>query len=115
MGGEEINAFLIHLVVKGNVVASTQNQALSALLFLYREILNQELDLKLDSVRAKQIRHLPTVPTVEEARAVIRHLSGVYRLIVQLLYGSGLCLTEALQLRTHSYEKSFCVSCSASS
>lgn len=99
MGGEEINAFLTHLAVDSNVAASTQNQALSALLFLYREILHQELDLKLESVRAKQTRHLPTVLSVEETKVVIRHLSGVYRLIVQLLYGSGLRLTEALQLR----------------
>jgi integron integrase len=104
MGGEEINAFLTHLAVEGKVAASTQNQALSALLFLYREVLHLELDLDLDAVRAKRSRYLPTVltPTVltpEEVKAIIVHLSGIHRLVVQVLYGSGLRLAEAQQLR----------------
>ncbi len=81
------------------MAASTQNQALSALLFLYREVLHLELDLNLDAVRAKRSRYLPTVLTPEEVKAVILHLSGVHRLVVQLLYGSGLRLAEAQQLR----------------
>ncbi|MFQ3585646.1 MAG: integron integrase [Cyanobacteriota bacterium] len=99
MGGEEINAFLTHLAVDGKVAASTQNQALSALLFLYREVLHLELDLDLDAVRAKRSRYLPTVLTPEEVKAVIVHLSGIHRLVVQMLYGSGLRLAEAQQLR----------------
>lgn len=99
MGQEEINAFLTHLAVEDKVAASTQNQALSALLFLYREVLNLELDLNLDAIRAKRTRYLPTVLTPEEVKAVILHLSGVHRLVVQLLYGSGLRLAEAQQLR----------------
>ncbi len=99
MGGEEINAFLTHLAVEGKVVASTQNQALSALLFLYREVLHLDLDLDLDAVRAKRSRYLPTVLTPEEVKAVIVHLSGIHRLVVQVLYGSGLRLAEAQQLR----------------
>jgi integrase len=66
MGGDEVNAFLTHLAVTENVAASTQNQALSAILFLYREVLQQELDLNLDAVRAKRPRRLPTVLTNEE-------------------------------------------------
>ena len=62
------------------VAASTKNQALSALLFLYREVLHLELDLNLDAVRAKRSRYLPTVLTPEEVKAVIVHLSGIHRL-----------------------------------
>lgn len=81
------------------MAASTQNQALSAVLFLYREVLQQELDLNLDAVRAKKPRHLPTVLTVEEVRAVLQQMEGVSQLVAKLLYGSGLRLNEALGLR----------------
>nr|QZL14091.1 integron integrase [uncultured bacterium] len=99
MGGAEVNAFLTHLAVSENVAASTQNQALSAILFLYREVLQQELDLNLDAVRAKRPRYLPTVLTVEEAFQILKNIMGVYQLVAKLLYGSGLRLNEALQLR----------------
>ena len=99
MGSTEIEAFLSYLAVDQQVAASTQNQALSALLFLYREVLRLELDLRVDAVRAKPSRYLPTVLTQSEARAVIGQLLGVYRLVVQLLYGSSLRQTECLQLR----------------
>ncbi|NEP16056.1 MAG: integron integrase [Leptolyngbya sp. SIO4C1] len=99
MGVPEIEAFLTHLAVQEQVAASTQNQALSALLFLYRHVLQLPLDERIDAIRAKASRKLPTVLTPEEVRAVIQHMSGVHRLIVQLLYGSGLRLREAMQLR----------------
>lgn len=99
MGGAEIEAFLTHLAVQENVAASTQNQALSALLFLYRHVLEKPLALPVDAVRAKPSRYLPTVLTPGETMAIIEQMSGTYRLVVQLLYGSGLRLTEALQLR----------------
>ncbi|MBW4623329.1 MAG: integron integrase [Cyanosarcina radialis HA8281-LM2] len=99
MGSREIEAFLSYLAIEGKVAASTQNQALSALLFLYREVLKQELDLPVDAIRAKRSRYLPTVLTKEEVLAVIENLSGVYQLVIKLLYGSGLRLTEGLQLR----------------
>jgi len=99
MGGEQINAFLTHSAVEERVAASTQNQALSALLFLYREVLHLELDLDLDAVRARRSSYLPTVLTPEEVKAVIVHLSGIYRLVVQVLYGSGSRLAGAQQLR----------------
>jgi integron integrase len=99
MGSTEINAFLTHLAVDENVAASTQNQALCAILFLYKHVLQQELDLCLDTVRAKRPRNLPTVLTVEEVLAIVHSLSGVYQLLVKLLYGSGMRLNEALQLR----------------
>lgn len=89
MGSTEIEAFLSYLAVDQQVAASTQNQALSALLFLYREVLRLELDLRVDAVRAKPSRYLPTVLmqselTQSEARAVIGQLLRVYRLVVQL-------------------------------
>jgi len=99
MGVPEIEAFLTHLAVQEHVAASTQNQALSALIFLYRQVLKQPLDERIDAIRAKRSRKLPTVLTPEEARAVIQQISGVHQLIVQLLYGSGLRLREAMQLR----------------
>jgi integrase len=99
MGGKEIEAFLIDLAVNQKVAASTQNQALHAILFLYKQILKQDLDLKVDAVRAKRNKYLPTVLTKEEVLAIINNLSGVYPLVVKLLYGTGLRLTEGLQLR----------------
>jgi len=98
MGSAEIEAFLTHLAVEENVAASTQNQALNAILFLYREVIKQELDLQVDAVRAKRSRYIPTVLTKEEVLAIINNLSGVYQLLVKLLYGTGLRQTECLQL-----------------
>jgi integron integrase len=94
----EVEAFLTHLAVEDQVSASTQNQALSALLFLYRTVLNQELG-QLDAIRAKRSRYLPTVLTKDEARSVLQHVSGVPGLVLKVLYGSGLRLNEGLSLR----------------
>jgi integron integrase len=99
MGIAEIEAFLSHLAITENVAASTQNQALSALIFLYQEVLKIELPLSLNAIRAKRSKYLPTVLTQDEVRAVIRQLTGEYQLIIKILYGSGLRLTEGLQLR----------------
>ena len=99
MGADEIEAFLTHLAVKDEVAASTQNQALHALLFLYQEVLCRELDGPISPMRAKRSKHLPTVLTREEALSVIAKLSGTHQLIVRVLYGSGLRLMECLRLR----------------
>ncbi len=99
MGAQEVEAFLTHLAVEEHVAASTQNQALAALLFLYREVLGRELDAPIQALRAKESQHLPAVLTKDEVRRVIAQLSGIYQLIAQLLYGSGLRLLEALRLR----------------
>lgn len=99
MGGPEIEAFLTHLAVAQNVAASTQNQAFSALLFLYREVLRQEITTPIHALRAKRPKHLPTVLTRGEVSQVIAQLSGTHRLMAQLLYGSGLRLMECLRLR----------------
>lgn len=103
MGSEEVNAFLTHLAVDRQVSPSTQNQALSALLFLYRELLDR--DLALDGVvRARARRRLPVVLTPEEVRAVLRRLEGAEALVAGLLYGSGLRLMEALRLRVQDLD-----------
>ena len=91
--------FLTALAVRERVAASTQNQALNALLFLYREILGVELPWLDDLVRAKRPQHLPTVLTRDEVRTVIDRVDGVPRLIALLLYGAGLRLLECCRLR----------------
>jgi integron integrase len=104
MGRPEIEAFLAHLAVQGHVAASTQNQALCALLFLYHEVLAIDLDGPIDIVRAKKPQRLPTVMTKAEALQVIAGLSGVPHLMAKLLYGSGLRLMECVRLRVKDIE-----------
>jgi len=99
MGAVEVVEFLSHLAVAREVTASTQNQALAALLFLYRSVLGRELEGLDNAVRARAPRRLPVVMTREEVRAVLAELSGEYALIGGLLYGSGLRLLECLRLR----------------
>ena len=99
MGAAEVTAFLTSLAVHSKVAASTQNQALSALLFLYREVLGVELPWLDDVVRAKRPQHLPVVLTRDEVRAVLQRLDGVPRLMAILLYGAGLRLLECCRLR----------------
>jgi integrase len=90
MGAREIEAFLTHLAVEKNVAASTQNQALCALLFLYNEVLEKDLNPDvIDAVRAKKPKRLPVVMTRDEARSVLAALSGTNQLVARLLYGSG--------------------------
>ena len=103
MGSAEVNAFLTHLAVEGQVSASTQNQALAALLFLYRVLLERDLDLE-GVVRARKPRRLPVVLTEEEVRSVLQRLEGSEALVAGLLYGSGLRLMEALRLRVHDLD-----------
>jgi integron integrase len=98
MGVPEVEAFLTHLALERKVAASTQNQALSALLFLYREVLNQPLD-SVDAVRARKPERLPTVLTKSEATRVISAMSGTPQLMAKLLYGSGLRVLECVRLR----------------
>jgi len=99
MGHAEIEAFLTYLAVERKVSASTQNQAFSALLLLYRDVLNKDLDFPIDSVRAKRPKRLPTVLTKEEVSKIIGCLSGLPQLMAKLLYGSGLRLMECVRLR----------------
>jgi integrase len=99
MAGPEVEAFLTHLAVDRQVSASTQNQALAALLFLYQKVLQVELPWLDGIVRAKQSRYLPVVLSTSEVRSVLAQLQGEFWLIGNLLYGAGLRLREALTLR----------------
>lgn len=99
LGPAAIEAFLTHLATVRHVAAPTQNQALSALLFLYRQVLHMPLDLDLTSVRARPSQHIPTVLTSAEVQALLAELHGTYLVMAQLLYGSGLRLMECLRLR----------------
>jgi len=99
MGAAEVTAFLTALAVRDRVAASTQNQALNTLLFLYREILGVELPWLDGLVRAKRPQHLPTVLTREEVRTVLEQLDRAPRLMALLLYGAGLRLLECCRLR----------------
>lgn len=98
MGATEIQAFITHLALERNVAASTQNQALSAVLFLYREVLHKEIEPILLTT-AKRPERLPTVLTREEVIKVIDQLGPAHKLMAQLLYGSGLRLMECVRLR----------------
>lgn len=99
LSADAVSEFLTHLAVEGRVAASTQNQALNALVFLYRQVLKIELPRLEGVVRARQKRRLPVVLTREETTAVMAHLSHTNHLIASLLYGSGLRLMEAVRLR----------------
>jgi integron integrase len=107
MGAAEVEAFLNDLAVRGQVAAATQNQALAALLYLYRHVLNQELPWLNEIVRARRPRRVPMVLSREETRAVLAQLPGVYWLIGTLLYGGGLRLMECLRLRVQDIDFSY--------
>ena len=99
MGAGEVEAFLTHLAVSGRVAASTQNQALSALLFLYREVLEIDLPWLDNVVRAKRPARLPVVLTHNEIQAVLGRMTGAHGLMARLLYGTGMRLMECVRLR----------------
>ena len=99
MGENEIAEFLTHLAVQRNVAAATQNQALSALLFLYQQLLDKKLDAIPGVERATRPQKIPVVFTPAEVRSVLARLKGDYRLMAELLYGSGLRLMECVRLR----------------
>jgi len=99
MGAEEVTAFLSHLASERDVAASTQNQALSALLFLYGQVLGVELPWMKGIVRAKRPLRVPVVLTRDEVRALLARLEGTKWLMAALLYGAGLRLRECLKLR----------------
>ena len=99
MGAPQVEAFLTHLAVNRDLSASTQNQALAAVLFLYKEVLGVELPWMDDVVRAKQGIHLPVVLSRAEVAAVFAHVQGTEGLVLKLLYGTGMRLMEGLRLR----------------
>jgi integron integrase len=99
MGEEEVAQFLTHLARDGNVSPSTQNQALSALLFLYKEVLKQEIGWLKQVERAKKPPKLPVVLSRDEVKHIFVHLKGMPKIMAGLLYGSGLRLMECVRLR----------------
>ena len=99
MGADEIREFIAYLATERKVAASTQNQALSAILFLYRFVLQQEIILPPDLVNPSRPKRLPTVLTHAEAMSVINLMHGIPRLMTKILYGSGLRLMECMRLR----------------
>jgi site-specific recombinase XerD len=99
LGAEDISRFLTHLAIQRNVAASTQNQALAALLFLYRHVLHIELPRLENIARAKRPIRLPAVFTGDEVNALLSHLTSTNWLMASLLFGSGLRLSECLRLR----------------
>lgn len=104
MGKREVKAFLTHLAVNRNVAPSTQNQALSALHYLYRVVLDRGLPWFDGVTRAKKPSRLPVVLTADEAARLLKRLSGEKWLMASLLYGTGLRLLECLRLRVHDIE-----------
>ena len=104
MAEAEINAFLTHLAVKEKVSASTQNQALSALLFLYRHVIGREVGDLGNVIRARKPRRLPVVMSREEVKAVMANLTGDKRLMALIMYGAGLRLMECLRLRVQDID-----------
>ena len=99
MGQKEIEAFLSHLAVEGKVAASTQNQAFNAILFLYEKVLELDVFTKIEAYRAKRPQRLPTVLEFDETMEIIDSMSGVFQLIVKVLYGCGLRGIECVRLR----------------
>jgi integron integrase len=99
MGTDEIQAFIAYLATQRTVSASTQNQALSAVMFLYRHVLKKDVDLPSDLFRAQKSKTLPVVLTHQEAMSVIGSMTGVPQLMTKILYGSGIRLAECLRLR----------------
>lgn len=99
MGNSEVEAFLDHILLKRNMSAKTQSAALNALAFLYKHIVKNELSLNLNFARSKRQPKLPVVMTPDEVKQLMIHLSKRYYLIVGLMYGSGLRVMEAVQLR----------------
>ncbi len=99
MGKEDIQNFINHLAVNDNVSSSTQNHALQAILFLYKRILKKEVGWIDEIKHATRVKHLPVVFSKKETAKIIDNLTGIPKLVVSLLYGSGLRLSEALRLR----------------
>ena len=104
MGKKEIEAFLSHLAIQQNVAASTQRQALNAIVFLYKKVLDIPVDENLEPVRAKKRPRPPVVMSQREVSIVLEHVQGLHLLMAKLLYGSGLRLMECIRLRVRDLD-----------
>ena len=106
LGKKEIEDFLTFLAVTKKVSPTTQNQAFSALLFLYREILGVDVSTwNIQALRAQQRKHIPVVLTKDEVQTVILNVQGIYQLIVKLMYGCGLRMSEVQNIRIKDKSK----------
>ena len=103
-GEKKIEAFLTHLAVEGNVAPATQNQAMNALVFLYKKVLKWDLDETIDAVRASKKLNTPVVMTREETSRVLSFMIGTPQLVTKILYGSGLRISEAIRLRVQDFD-----------
>ncbi|MDZ4262411.1 MAG: integron integrase [Pseudomonadota bacterium] len=104
LGSSEVTSFLEHLVVDGNVAASTQNQALNALVFLFGQVLNQPLKALENYARAKRPKRLPVVLTRSEVGRLLDHMEGTFKLMAALLYGTGMRLMDCMRLRVQDVD-----------
>lgn len=100
----KIEAFLSYLATERKVASATQNQAMNALVFLYKQVLNMPLTQRIEAIRSKTSRHVPVVLTIDEVKLVLPRVEGVAQLVVKLLYGSGLRITEAVRLRVQDVD-----------
>ncbi len=100
----KVEEFLTYLAMQRNVAVSTQNQAMNALVFLYKRVLEKPLEKTVDAVRSTKNRKIPVVLTQDEVKQVITLLEGVPQLVLKLLYGSGLRITEAVRLRVQDID-----------
>jgi integron integrase len=108
MGKLEIEQFLTHLATKLNVSPTTQNQAFNALLFLYEQVLNISLkNENIQALRAQERKHIPVVLTIDEVKSIILNMSGIYQLIVKLMYGCGLRMKEVQNIRIKDIDFGF--------
>jgi integron integrase len=99
LSGRDLQDFLTHLAVEKKVSSATQNQALNAIVFVYRNVFGKEIENLLDAVRVKHKRRLPVVLSVKEVEQIFDNMNGLHRLIAMVIYGGGLRLTECLRLR----------------
>ena len=104
MGKKEIEQFLSYLVIKQNIAAATQRQAFNAILFLYRDVLNIDMDESIEPVKSKRQKHPPVVLTKNEVKMIFNQMSGKHLLMTKLLYGSGLRLMECVRLRVQNLD-----------
>jgi integron integrase len=104
MGKQEIERFLSHLAINRDVSASTQNQALNAILFLYKHVLKLPVDMNIRAIRSEKPKRLPTVLSKQEIQEILEHLSGTKLLMVKLMYAAGLRVTELHDLRVQNFD-----------
>ncbi len=108
MGKVEIETFLTHLAVEKHVSPATQNQAFNAILFLYRDILNIPMqDQNIQALRAKQKKHIPVVLSIDEVKQIIINMNGLYQVMLKLMYGCGLRMSELLNVRIKDIDFSY--------